>query len=162
MFKRLSSSERASLTESELKAYRISRRQSKLMRDAHKVAKVIVNLVGNYSIAMSFALKFVNAYNKNVKELKANHDAVKLFEMKRVEAAARDEFMPESVAGVPAWAIKKDFLNASATDILFFTVDSKVIKETEKAVQINFDTKNPKEDIIDHHQTWVAKSILVA
>ena len=162
MFKRLSSKERAKLTQSELKAYRFSRRQSKLMKDAHKVAKVIVEIVGNYSIAMSFALKFVNKYNKHVKELKAAKNATKLFELKSVVSAAYDEFTPKSIAGVPAWAIKEDFSNAGAKDILFFTIKSKVVSETEKAVQISFDTKNPKEDIIDHHKTWVAKSILAA
>lgn len=132
------------------------------MKDAHKVAKVIVDLVGNYSIALSFALKFVNKYNKNVKALRAAKDSVKLFELKSVTAAAYDEFMPKSVAGVPAWAIEKDFSNAGAKDILFFTIKSEVTSETEKAVQISFDTKNPKENFIDHHKTWVAKSILVA
>lgn len=162
MFKRLSSQERAKLTPAELKTYRIRRRQSKLMKDAHKVAKVIVSIVGNYSIALSFALKFVNQYNKNVKELRAAKDNVKLFELKSVVDAAYDEFTPESVAGVPTWAIKKDFSRAGAKDVLFFTIKSEVINETEKAVQISFDTKNPKEDIIDNHKTWVAKSILVA
>lgn len=162
MVKYLSGSERKNLTESELRAYRIGRRQSKLMKDAHKVAKEIVNLVGNYSIAMSFALKFVNAYNKKVAELRAANDTVKLFEMKRLEVAARDEFTPKSVASVPAWAIRNDFSKAGASDILFFTINTEVLQETEKAIQISFDTKNPKEDIIDHHKTWVAKSILVA
>lgn len=162
MFKRLSSQERSELTKSELKSYRFRRRQSKLMKDAHKVAKVIVSSVGDYSIALGFALKFVNKYNKNVEALRAAKDTVKLFELKRVVPAAFDEFEPESVAGVPAWAIKKDFSRAGAQDILFFTIKSEVIGETEKAVQISFDTKNPKEDIIDHHKTWVAKSILAA
>ncbi|CAJ1188668.1 hypothetical protein FD33_GL000003 [Companilactobacillus paralimentarius DSM 13238 = JCM 10415] len=162
MFKRLSSQERAKLTPSELKAYRFSRHQSKLMKDAHKVAKIIVSSVGNYSIALGFALKFVNKYDKNVKALRAAKDAVKLFKLKRVTDAAYDEFMPKSVAGVPAWAIKKDFSRAGAKDILFFTIKSEIISETEKTVQISFDTKNPKEDIIDHHKTWVAKSILAA
>jgi len=76
--------------------------------------------------------------------------------------AAFDEFEPESVAGVPAWAIKKGFSRAGAKDILFFTIKSEVTSETEKAVQISFDTKNPDEDIIDNHKTWVAKSILAA
>ncbi|KAE9563312.1 hypothetical protein ATN96_11050 [Companilactobacillus paralimentarius] len=132
------------------------------MKDAHKVAKIIVSSVGNYSIALGFALKFVNKYDKNVKALRAAKDAVKLFKLKRVTDAAYDEFMPKSVAGVPAWAIKKDFSRAGAKDILFFTIKSEIISETEKTVQISFDTKNPKEDIIDHHKTWVAKSILAA
>lgn len=119
MFKRLSSQARTKLTPSELKAYRFSRRQSKLMKDAHKVAKIIVSSVGDYSIALGFALKFVNKYDKNVKALRAAKDTVKLFELKRVTDAAYDEFMPESVAGVPAWAIKKDFSRAGAKDILF-------------------------------------------
>jgi len=71
MFKRLSSQERSMLTKSELKSYRFRRHQSKLMKDAHKVAKVIVSSVGDYSIALGFALKFVNKYNKNIETLRA-------------------------------------------------------------------------------------------
>lgn len=145
----------------EAQAKRFGRSKKRLMKNAHKVAKEIVSLVGNYSIALSFALKFVYKYNKIVKKLIAEKGISGYF-YPAIKVAARNEFKPESVAGVPAWAIEKDFSRASVQDILFFTIDSQIIKETEKAIQINFDTKNPKENFIDHHQTWVAKSILVA
>lgn len=145
----------------EAQAKRFGRSKKRLMKNAHKIAKEIVNLVGDYSIAMSFALKFVYKYNKIVKKLIAEKGISGYF-YPAIETAARNEFKPESVAGVPAWAIEKDFSGASVQDILFFTIDSQIIKETEKAVQISFDTKNPKENFIDHHKTWVAKSILAA
>lgn len=163
MIKHLTSAERKSMTKEQRRAYRLSVRRSALMQDAHKVAKLIANLVGNYSIALSFALKFVNAYNKEIDEARATKDMIKLGSMKQLEGAALDEFAPKSVAGVPAWALKKDFSKTGTTDILFFTIKAETIQETEKAVQISFDTKNPHENgFIDHHKAWVAKSILVA
>lgn len=133
-------------------AKRVSRRRRSIMISAHNVADMINNLVGDYQIAMSIALKFVYAYR--------NSDTR---EYGDVESAAYHEFMPESVAGVPAWAIKHDFVASSADDILFYTTNSTITKETEKAIQIEFETVNPDEDgYVDHHTTWVAKSIMAA
>lgn len=147
----------------EAQAKRFGRSKKRLMKNAHKVAKEIVSIVGNYSIALSFALKFVYKYNKIVKKLIAEKGISGYF-YPAIEVAARNEFKPESVAGVPTWAIEKDHvgMRASIKDILFFTIETKVIKETEKAIQIVFYTKNPKENFVDQHKMWVAKSILVA
>lgn len=132
------------------KAKHLSFKRRMRMVSAHNVAKLIVTMVGDYQIAMSIALKFVYKCEKEGNVL-------------HVKDAARQAFVPKSVAGVPAWAIKKDFGRASADDILFFTVNFETIKETEKAIQISFDTKNPHENgYVDHHKAWVAKSILVA
>jgi len=131
-----------------------------IMQDAHIVAKMIANLCGNYQVAMSFALKFVYAYRAKRAAVKATGDKVAMYSFKSLEAAAYEEFTPESVNGVPTWAIRKDFSRCSADDILFYTIGFEVIKETEKAVQVKFDTVNPDENgYVDHHTTWVAKSI---
>lgn len=132
------------------KAKRLSFKRRTTMISAHNVAKLIVTMVGDYQIAMSIALKFVYKCKKEGNILHATDEA-------------RKAFTPKSVAGVPAWAIRKDFGHASADDILFFTINFETIKETDKAVQISFDTKNPHENgYVDHHKAWVAKSILVA
>lgn len=160
MAKHLSSEERSNMTEEQLKAYKISRRQSKLMKDAHKVAKIIVNSVGDYSIALGLALKFVNNYNKNIKALRAEKKIGNTF-YPRLEVAAYEEFKPDSIVGIPAWAIEKDFSKSGAKDVLFFTVEVEVIEETEKAFRVSFETKNPKENFSDHSKAWIAKSILI-
>lgn len=151
------------LTKSERHARSLSRRRSHIMHDAHMVAKFIVNAVGDYQIAMSLALKFVYKFRAEKKAAKDAHDAVKLTQLGEIWTAAPRAFEPEFVAGVPAWAIKKDFSQAGAQDVLFFTVETKIVKKTEKAVQVEFSTKNPKEHgFIDHPTTWVAKSIMAA
>lgn len=137
---------------------RIKRRN--IMQDAHVVAKMIANLAGDYQVAMSFALKFVYAYRANRAAVKATGDKMAMYCFKSLVSAAREEFTPESVNGVPAWAIKKDFIGASADDILFYTISFEVLQETDKAYQVKFDTVNPDESgYVDHHTTWVAKSI---
>lgn len=133
-------------------AKRINACRRSIMISAHTIADMISNLVGDYQIAMSIALKFVYACRKSGK----SGD-------RAIELAAYNAFMPESVAGVPAWAIKHDFVPSSADDILFYTINSEITKETEKAVQVDFETVNPDEDgYVDHHTTWVAKSIMAA
>lgn len=144
----------------------ISIRRRDIMRDAHQVAKVIVNNVGNYQIAMSFALKFVYAYRA---DQKAAHDArragkryVRKYVRDVVKSAFR-HFEPKMVAGVPVWAIYKDFPSYAAGDIVWFTTETKKVSETEKAVQIEFTTENPQmHGLVDSHITWVAKSIMAA
>jgi len=143
------------------KARRLRIHRRNTMRDAHRVAKLIANLVGDYQIALSIALKFVYQYNAERKAVAATKDTVKIYTFKSLDSAAKAAFEPKHVANVPAWAIKKDFLPSSAFDILFYTINFETIKETEKAFQLKIYTKNPVENgYIDHHTTWVAKSIM--
>ncbi|CAA66753.1 hypothetical protein phig1ep12 [Lactobacillus phage phig1e] len=142
---------------------RINRRRRNIMKDAHRIAKLIVSNVGDYMVAMKLALKTVYAYKAMRKEVSSRGNAVEMHTLPLLDGYARQQFEPEFVAGIPAWAIKKDFMSSSAQDILYFTIDTKVVKETEKAVEIEFATKNPKEHgYVDHHHTWVAKSIMAA
>lgn len=135
--------------------------KKEVMVNAHRVAKMIVDGTGDYQIALSFGLKIAWKYAKTLSNLEKKHDRVGLFELKSIEGFAKDELEPEFVAGVPAWAIKKDFLKCSVEDILFRTISTKVIKETAKAVQIEFVVKD-ENGFDDQHKTWVAKSIMAA
>ncbi|WP_304057698.1 hypothetical protein [Levilactobacillus namurensis] len=148
------------------KAEKLSRRRSRIMKDAHIIAKKIVNNAGSYQVALSFALKFVYAFRadrKAARVAKANGKQYRLKFDGMIYDEATRYFEPKMVAGVPAWAIRKDFMHASAHDIIWFTTATKQVAETEKAVQIEFTTANPKEHgYIDHHTTWVAKSIMAA
>lgn len=150
------------MSKQDRKNRRISRRRSKIMKDAHRIAKLIVANVGDYMVAMKLALKLVYTYKALYKEVRDRGDVFEIQVFPSLDLYARRQFEPTSIAGVPAWAIKKDFMRASVQDILFFTIETKVIKETEKAVQIEFTTKNPLEPRNDHHKTWVAKSIMAA
>lgn len=127
-----------------------------IMKAAHRYAKQYIALVGNYAIALKIALKLVWKYRKmkQAGEIKdawlASHEAAFIYR----------EMKPEYVAGVPAWAIEKDLYRSDASRVLFYTEKTEVVKETEKALQIQFQTYEPEDEYRTTRTIWVAKSIM--
>ncbi|MCI1985332.1 MAG: hypothetical protein LKJ69_01455 [Lactobacillus sp.] len=134
------------------KAQRQQREESAdVMRWAHEYAHLIKSLVGDYQIAFGITLRlvwqYVNGHNAHV----------------RMDVWMLDKLRPNDVAGVPAWVIEKDFRFRMDRKLVFFhTVSTEVVKETAKALQIQFNVYDP--DDFDYKSTrtvWVAKSVMV-
>lgn len=127
--------------------------KKQMMISAHAIAKQIVEFTENYQIALSLALKEVwrqvKLYNK------------KRFGVEAIWSAAARICRPvekkdENVDGVPAWIIRKNLGQSEAYAVLNECNGSSVIRETEKAVLVSFDTNYGVVEM------WSPKSVLVA
>lgn len=123
-----------------------------LMKTAHRIAKEIVNFVGDYQIALSFAMKYVwNA---------AKHGKKRFGDLAMINAIVKlttpKKTAKESVDGVPAWIIRKNLDQNEAYAVLNECEGSSVIRETEKAILVKFQT--PYGNV----EMWSPKSVLVA
>lgn len=128
-------------------------KKATLMKSAHRLAHEIVADYGNYSIALSFALKEV-------------WRQVKLYDKKRfgdvaiITAAQRLTTVKKAkrndIFGVPTWIIEKN-LNVNESYAVLNQCNSKsLVRETEKAELVSFDTD------FGTIEMWTPKSILVA
>lgn len=121
------------------------------MKTAHKIAKQIAGAYGNYSIALSFALKYVwravKQYGKKRFGQTATMNAVINLTTKKA---------PQNVDGVPAWLIRKNLSQDEAYAVLNENEGSKTVRETEKAKLIRFSTPYGAVEM------WAPKSVLVA
>lgn len=133
---------------------RQARRMKRIMKSAHRVAKDLVARTGSYQIALSFALKAVYAYRKLTEEERIQQGAW------NVETYARIMYAPTQVASVPAWFIKEK-LHTLSEEVLFHLTKTTQLKETEKAIHVQFDTDNGR-GYTDSFKLWAPKSILVA
>lgn len=127
-----------------------------LMKAAHKYAKQYVEMVGDYAVALKLALKIVWKYRKMKQAGKIENDRLAANE----SAFVYSEMKPEFVAGVPVWAIEKDLNSFAVERVLFHTEKTEVLKETAKALQIQFQTYEPEDDYRTTSRIWVAKSVM--
>lgn len=121
-----------------------------MMRTAHRLARVIVAKTGNYQIALSFALKYVWKRAKAGKKVFGRNAMYFAIENLTTSPA------PKNVFGVPAWIIEKNLSQDEAYAVLNETNSTAVVRETEKAELVKFDTE------YGYVQMWTPKSVLVA
>ena len=125
-------------------------KKATLMKSAHRLAKEIAPEFGNYSIALSFALKEV-------------WRQVKLYDKKRfgevaiISAAARltTPKKADNVFGVPTWILREN-LDQDELYAVSLANQMEVRRETAKAELVAFDTDYGFVTV------WVPKSVLVA
>lgn len=127
-------------------------KKAMLMKSAHRIAKEINWKVGNYSIALSIALKEV------WRQVKA-YDKKRFGEVAIISAAARltaPKVNNSNVYGIPSWIIRKNLSQEESYAVINQSSSMTVVRETEKAEYVEFDTDFGKV------QMWTPKSILVA
>lgn len=127
-------------------------KKAMLMKSAHRIAKEINWKVGNYSIALSIALKEVW---RQVKQ----YDKKRFGEIAIISAAQRlttPKVQNTNVYGVPAWIIRKNLSQEEAYAVMNQSNSMNVVRETEKAEYVEFDTD------FGTVQMWTPKSVLVA
>ncbi len=125
-----------------------------MMKSAHKIAKMIKHLVGDYMIALKLALKevwrLVKTYDKKrFTEVAIYTTAVRL-------GTERDKNQGRFVGGAPEWIIRKNLSQEEAYAVLNNGPNVSQKRETEKAVLLDFHTD------WGHIQMWCPKSVMVA
>lgn len=124
-----------------------------IMKAAHAIAQEIVDEVGDYQIALSIALKEVWRQVK-LYDKKRFGDVAVLTAAQRLVTPKRDH--NANVYGVPAWIIMKNLRQDEADAVIGHTASISIVRETEKAQLIRFDTD------FGHIEMWTPKSVLVA
>ena len=131
-------------------------KKSVMMKAAHKIAKEIVYKTKNYSIALSFAMKYVWNAAKNGK--KRFGDVAIMFATQNLTTtkAERESIAyVEDVGYIPAWVAQNNLDSFQLTLVQNYKTGAKVIKETEKAVDVCFTTAKG----IDVYM-WCPKSVI--
>lgn len=124
-------------------------KQQKVMEVSHKVAKKLVKRTDNYMIALKFAMKYVWGIIRKGKMrigAKTIERIVITLSVPRVQA---------NVDGVPMWIIEKNLPAEEVSAIKCGHPTTKVLKETEKAVNVMFATD------FGNIFMWCPKSVLV-
>ena len=124
-----------------------------MMKTAHAIAQEIVDEVGDYQIALSIALKEVWRQVK-LYDKKRFGDVAVLTAAQRLVTPKRDH--NANVYGVPAWIIVKNLRQDEADAVIGHTASISIVRETEKAQLIRFDTD------FGGIEMWTPKSVLVA
>ncbi|MEK0384972.1 hypothetical protein [Lacticaseibacillus paracasei] len=124
-----------------------------MMKAAHAIAREIVNEVGDYQIALSIALKEVWRQAKMYGK-KRFGDVSVLTASQRLVTLKKDR--NANIYGVPAWIIKKNLSQDEVSAVLTCTAGISIVRETEKAQLVRFDTDFGKIEM------WTPKSVLVA
>lgn len=126
-------------------------KKAALMKSAHRLANEIAPEFGNYSIALSFALKEI-------------WRQVKIYDKKRFgdvaiySAAARltSPQKADNYYGVPEWILRKNLDQDEYYAVTCESNSMEVRRETEKAELVAFDTDYGFVTV------WIPKSVLVA
>lgn len=124
-------------------------KQAKVMEVSHKVAKELVKKTGNYMIALKFAMKYVWGIVRKGKM----RIGAKIIE-RIVSTLSRPRVEPNT-DGVPHWIIEKNLSQEEAYAVRCECYKTKVMKETEKAVNVMFCTNYGNVFM------WCPKSVLV-
>lgn len=122
---------------------------SKQMTFAHKVAKMIAKLVGDYMVALKLALKYVWGMVRK---------GAKRWGQKTVERVALTLVAPKveaNIDGIPMWIIEKNLQQDEVSAIKCGGGYYVATKETEKAVGGYFSTD------FGRIYMWCPKSVLV-
>lgn len=124
-------------------------RQQKVMEVSHKVAKELVKKTGNYMIALKFAMKYVwGMVRKGKMRIGAKT-------IQRIIATLSAPRVEANIDGVPMWIIEKNLQSEEVLAIVCGHPTTKVLKETEKAVNVMFTTD------FGNIFMWCPKSVLV-
>lgn len=124
-----------------------------MMKYAHQLAKLLVEQTGDYQIALSFALKEVWRQVKLYDKKRFTKNSI-MSAYVRLRQPRRNN--TRNVFGVPAWIIRKNLTNEEAYAVLNECDSMKVVRETEKAQLVEFDTNYGRV------RMWTPKSVLVA
>lgn len=126
-----------------------------IMVNAHRIAKRIVKAYEDYAIALKFALKYV--WNMVKKYNKKRFGKMAMFNAEyNLTTSNHDKEVWHSVDGVPNWFIEENLDQQEAFAVENYHYGSAVVRETEKAQWVEFDTD------FGSIRLWVPKSILVA
>lgn len=127
-----------------------------MMKAAHKIAKEIVYKTKNYSIALSFSMKYVwNAAKRGKKRM---GDMALMFAVQNLTTSKAERESIAHIDGlgyIPAWVAQKNLDSFQLTLVQNYKTSAKVIKETEKAVDVCFTTAKG----IDVYM-WCPKSVI--
>lgn len=125
------------------------KKEQKVTEVSHKVAKELVKKTGNYMIALKFAMKYVwGMVRKGKMRIGAKTIA-------RVVATLSRPRVEANIDGVPMWIINKNLSVEEASAIQCGHPTTKIIKETEKALNIMFETD------LGNIFMWCPKSVMV-
>lgn len=131
-------------------------KKSVMMKAAHKIAKEIVYKTKNYSIALSFSMKYVwNAAKRGKKRM---GDMALMFAVQNLTTSKAERESIAHIDGlgyIPAWVAQKNLDSFQLTLVQNYKTSAKVIKETEKAVDVCFTTAKG----IDVYM-WCPKSVI--
>ena len=107
-----------------------------IMVNAHRIARVIVHEVGNYSIALQMALKnvwhAVNVWNKK--------RFTKASLVSAIHYLTTPSKIRNSYDGIPNWIMQKNLTTAEYQAISCDGAEPEMVKETEKAIDFKFNT----------------------
>ena len=148
------------------------------MEAAHKAAKEIESYVGDYQIAFTFALRqawktAANHEAVNARAIVNGKDAkpatvdfyikmiIRHCDAYRAAKKADDEYKVahRSIFGVPVWFLREQH-STGARNIIEGAVSAETVKETEKAVQMQFSNVSPLDGFKDTVTIWVPKSVM--
>ncbi|WBF53832.1 hypothetical protein [Macrococcoides canis] len=125
-----------------------------MMVAAHRIAGRIVKEVGNYTIALSLALKEVWRQVKTYNKKRFGWEAI--YSAERRLCTHKKSYSDSNVGGVPEWIIRKNLTTEECFAVLNTYPDVTFKEETEKAVLVDFCTD------FGHVTMWCPKSVLVA
>lgn len=130
-------------------------KKSVMMKAAHKIAKEIVYKTDNYSIALSFAMKYVwNAAKRGKKRM---GDMALMFAVQNLTTSKAERESIAHIDGlgyIPAWIAEKNLQNQELFVVKSYLNSAYVERETEKAVDICFNTDMGKVWM------WCPKSVI--
>ncbi|WP_278390557.1 hypothetical protein [Lactobacillus acetotolerans] len=114
-------------------------KKSLMFKKTHVIAKQINSKVGNYSISFSIALKRVWKMVKDGRKriTKAN---ISYIVYKLTTKPKKPYTGPKYIDGVPDWIISENFSEQEEQAIWNYTDNTRINRETEKAVLIQFNT----------------------
>jgi hypothetical protein len=128
-----------------------------LMKSAHKIAKGINKVVGNYQIALSIALKEVWRQVKLYEKKRFGSMAIENAIDRLTETKEEKESKNYSFGIIPNWIMQKNLTNQQLMALNTATVaDMAVVRETEKAKQFAWTTDFGMVTM------WAPKSVLKA
>ena len=125
-----------------------------MMVAAHRIAQRIVKEVGNYSIALSLALKEVWRQVKTYNKKRFGWEAI--YSAERRLCTPKQQSTNKNVGGVPEWIIRKNLTTEEAFAVINSYPQVTIKKETEKAVLVDFHTD------WGHVSMWCPKSVMAA
>lgn len=116
-------------------------KKTTLMKSAHQIARIIVNQVGDYQIALSMAMKYMwqkASYGKKRMGAMAIEYAAYYICTPKAERESIAEI--DGMGFVPRWIAQNNLSHEEYIAVRDYKTSAYVVKETEKAVDICFNT----------------------
>lgn len=111
-------------------------KKSEMFRAAHKLAKNIVGKTENYHLAMSYALRLIWQMAKDYRVRVTDNNIRRM----TYYLTHKPYTGPKYKDGVPDWIIDNNFSEQEKQAVWNYSFNSRIKRETEKAVLIQFDT----------------------